>query len=945
MQFVEWLEKTEGKKMIITNRNANGERLLRKYNRECRKDVREVKCVSLQEVAKELLCAAAALEEWQEEINLLPPEAGVYKMNELLNNHPFSFVPKESLCVRTAETVLNSLNQLRMNETKEAFNTSSEQKVEDIRAIIALYEESLQKEQVCDMPMLLRKACDVLEKVEDKRGLLLLMPGLRDCRFGILEDYEMTWLEQQFLNGVLRLLEEDLTTLEFVQDNNGSVSYHFFKAYGVVNEIDFILDKIKKDNIAYGDVNVFYTAEVYEPFLKGTFESKGIPYGFLTGRKAKETNAVQFLLGILEWAADDFLYEKLAPVIDNSQMTFKKIYSDQKEKAYKSPGNCYNKYLRKGIGWRKERYAECIERVRKNEEEAARYEYFHEFLEDLLKIFEDMTDCGKVFERLVACGKKYLYSGNKENNVIMEALKEQIPVIKRAGRQKTEKDTLFFIGNHLKSLTLHAKEDAGCIQVMKVGNLEVLERPYTFVIGLSAKQFSADVKESPVLSDEELGKYIIGKVEFAKDAAIRNREKLEKSFGTLKDGCIYLGYTNFDTIELKESSPAVLYRDYLEKYGNGVVEEQTYSVIKGSVIIQNQGIEGILSQNPEANEEAAEMQVETETTGMEVPISSSGLQTLLTCPLKFYYTYVEMLPAREFLERSSIRWLNPAAKGNLFHRTLESYCNEVFGRGEITSEMPDPVLFKKIYAKNVKEMLEELPYTSQIIYEQEREETQVQIWEYLGDFQRSLYQDYVAGKKWRILGNEVNFEKVAYTLPCFACNQDAEEVKLLFRGSIDRLDGYVNEEGVLCLRIVDYKTGNSKKKEKEIKEQTQIQHYVYAMAADLYAKSMKDEWQLLFGREIKEISLETVQYVFPYEDRSAGMIDVTALVQECKTEDGYLLPDAVAEQARDFFENISDPDCKAIMDEEILPDKKNLEEICKYCNYSKVCRFKMRAVL
>ena len=94
MQFVEWLETVNGKKMIITNRNTNGERLLRKYNRELGKDIRHVKCVYLQEIAKELLCAVAAYKNLQEEINLLPPEACVYKMDELLNCHEFSFVPK-----------------------------------------------------------------------------------------------------------------------------------------------------------------------------------------------------------------------------------------------------------------------------------------------------------------------------------------------------------------------------------------------------------------------------------------------------------------------------------------------------------------------------------------------------------------------------------------------------------------------------------------------------------------------------------------------------------------------------------------------------------------------------------------------------------------------------------------------------------------------------------
>lgn len=951
MQFVEWLETVNGKKMIITNRNTNGECLLRKYNRELGKDIRQVKCVSLQEIAKELLCAVAAYKNLQEEINLLPPEACVYKMDELLNCHEFSFVPKESLCVRTAETVLKSLNQSRMNEPTVAYKEATEQKVKDIKTIIALYEESLQKEQLYDVPMLLQKACKVLEQITDKKELLFLMPSLRGCGLGILEDYELSLLEQRFVTEIKRLLEEEITTLEFVQDNNSQVSYAFFKAYGVVNEIDYVLNKMEQEKLAYGDVNVFYTADVYEPFLKGAFESKGIPYGFLTGKKAQETNAVQFLLEILEWAGDDFLYEKLAPVIDNSQMTFKNVLSKEKEKALKSPGNCYNRYLRKGIGWGRNRYFECIARVKEKGEDAEKYDYFHEFLEDLLMVFEDMSDCGQIFERLVACGKKYLYHGNKENNIILEALKEQIPILKRAGMQKGGEESLRFISNHLKALSLHAKEDAGSVQVMKVGNLEVLERPYTFVIGLSAKQFSADVKESPVFSDEELLKYINGKVELSQDAGIRNRKNLEKSFGTLKEGRIYMGYTTFDTIDLKESSPAVLYQDYFDKYGNGVVEEQTYVVLNKPVTIIEDGIKKLLAQNEveEDDDSVEEMKAEEEATElqqvMEVEISSSGLQTLLACPLQYYYSYVESLPKREFLERSSTRWLTPAAKGNLFHRTLQTYCNEVLGKAEITTETPDQIRFKEIYTQTVQGMLEEMPYTSQAIYEQECEETEALVWEYLCDFQKDLYQDYEAGKKWRILGSEVDFEKVKCTLAHPQEFENAEDITLLFRGSIDRLDGYVNEEGVLCLRIIDYKTGNSKKKEKEIKDQKQIQHFVYAMAANSYTEAEKAKWQSLFDREIGEISIETVQYVFPYEAKENRVIDVTAIVKECKEEGNYVLPSAVCEQAWQYVAYTCYPAFKRVVEsifsQQDDKEKKKLEDTCKYCNYSRLCRYKV----
>ena len=144
-----------------------------------------------------------------------------------------------------------------------------------------------------------------------------------------------------------------------------------------------------------------------------------------------------------------------------------------------------------------------------------------------------------------------------------EATMEQ----KEIFNQAATKSAIPLIRERLQKLNIKKEFDNGKVNILKVQNLEVLERPYHFVIGLSAKQFMADTTQSPVLSDDELKRYLAGKVLFAAEAGNRVRENLQRTFHTLEEGYIVLGYSTFDTIELKENAPSVFYSDYYECFG------------------------------------------------------------------------------------------------------------------------------------------------------------------------------------------------------------------------------------------------------------------------------------------------------------------------------------------------------------------------------------------
>ena len=503
---------------------------------------------------------------------------------------------------------------------------------------------------------------------------------------------------------------------------------------------------------------------------------------------------------------------------------------------------------------------------------------------------------------------------------------------------------LQLIREHLSGLAVRGDSAADAVNVIRVQNLEVLERPYNYIIGMSAKQFAADTTESPVLSDEELKGYLKGLNVLASDAGKRLRENLERTILTLDAGKVVMGYSTFDTIELKEGSPSVFYLDYLEKSGGKIMQigNQPFRTLHGSIRISEESVREQVSRGWIGDAPSV-------ISGKEaISMSSSALQMLVKCPIEYYYKYVMNLPGRDFQKKNASAWMNAAEKGNLFHWTMEEYCNCMLQGKLLEFGTADKAIFTEIFDKKVEEMLLVQPYVSKVVFEKEREESRETAWEYLKDFQQELYQAQQGEKKWHILGSELSFSDIRYTV------KDPEGVHpdliIAFNGSIDRLDGYVGEKGLLFLRITDYKTGRRKYKEEEIKNEHQLQHHVYAMAALQYVKDNREALSQLFGVQITYPVVECIQYVFPYELKKDQVIDTTKKVYECIREMRVELPESVNEtlwNTLGYMNCGKEPLARSYMEsylrdiEEKLKKEFEKKGPCKYCDYHRQCRRKV----
>ena len=936
MNFLEWIKKT-GRKMIITDRLSSAQKLLRKANRESGIDKMEVSHKTLLQIAEELLLAKWAFEDVESVPQIISAEAGVYIIDAILRTKKYGFVPMECYCLRTSEELLRNIMQIRMNETTEAYAKETGTKLSEIKDMIAVYETELAERNCMDEPMVLSAALAALQEM-DTEELFLYLPWLLGCQVGILQDMEPSAVEQAFMEKLFALAAIETECLAFCEEAKDAVEYHFFSAYGVANEVRYVVNQIGEKRLAFGEVNLFYMDTIYENFIKAIFEKKGIPYAFVTGESIASANLVRLMTDIIDWATSDYLYKKLNDVVENPLLTFSNVWTNEDKKreplVIDSPVNGFNHFLRKGIGWGKERYLECVRRVGKDETEREKYKLFRNFLRELAEIFEVGLSAEMLYERLFDFTMKYTYSQSMERKNLKAVLEEQKMVFAQVASQESVEEMLHLIKERLLGLTVKEKDETTAVGIYKISSVEVLERPYNYFIGLSAKQFAADTTESPVLSDEELQTYLRGNIKLATEAGSRLRENLRRSINTLTSGCVVMGYSTFDTVELKESSPSVFYLDYKDRKGADALEDNYcgYEIERDGLLVSTN-----VSQTATSTEDMKDT--------MSVSMSSSGLQTLTKCPLSYYYHYIKMLPSIEFQEKMAHQWLTAAAKGNLFHRTMERYCEEVIMKWDSPKEDVDENTFERIFEAAVTEMLEELPYVSEAVFRQEKENERANAWNYLCQFQKSLYDDGQTGIYWKILGCELDFKEVSYKVTDKV--QVDKTVEVLFNGSIDRLEGFM-KNGILYLRIVDYKTGDMSKLDAKIKNNTQLQHFIYAMAAKQYVDSNKEKLEELFGEEIKTVELYAVWYVFPNE----SILDKKDLVVNAMSGNEYRLPQEVDDIIWGLLGNLYCVDkelAQDYMDEfannmEVKKDgtrKKEEPEACRYCKYKRQCRRKI----
>ena len=943
------------KTYVIVRNVKEGNRLLRRENKKNPEHVTaNVGCYHLVDFAKDIILQMRAAQGELSALVLLDKLScaavldTIFKENDTVD----WFVPKACQGISTAAEVLESLNMLRMGKCTEQWETYRQEACEGISRdrehqlflLIFMLEKRLKEQDAYDEALLFLEA---VRGVKEQKKRIRLPMG----RFFISGDCRelLTAVEREFLElltgGSYEVFEQHPVTKETLCGN-----VTFFKGYGMANEAEYVVRKIIEEKQPLGEVSVLYTSPEYEPYLRGVFGSRGLPYRLVSSYSAVENSYVAVMLATLEFVENGYVYEDLKRIIRMPRLWA--VYEEQEKKKYTGLAYAYYKSIREGIAWGRERYVEYVARRRQEECTPAMAEFlvFLEKLTELFQTSDSKTPYADVFWKLVDFAKKYVQAPLEWRN-ILGVFKQEAKVLERLPMPKDEEELLAVLKQRIQGLTIDEEEKQDAVAVCLIGDgTIVLERKFVYILGLSAEAFGCQQAESAVLSDKERCTALdaeAGFVDLRGERELRRSAYLKKTLQTHKEhgaeGGLYLGYSGFDVVNLREQTPAVIVLRLLEMAGK-TMDDVIYSgyedAIRKSVIMK----EADVWRQPEKKESEVveENAAEGRALGKDVSwtvresqrFSATALQTLLSCPLQFYYQRVKQLPKEDYAKRLPEQWLGAADRGTLAHEILERYCNAKL-KGKMPCQVEgslDEEVFQVCVAEAVAAMIKKCPYDSEAVRTLEKEQVAEKCRQYLVALQAELS---APGNPWMVLECEVAFDNVSLYYnekgPCNPSDEGAVELGLF--GYMDRVDGYV-ENGTLYLRILDYKSGSMKNLEKGIATQEKQQHVVYALAAKHMGARLYEKWNL---PEVSKVVVKEVSFLHFFEEGLENQVYTLdgPSIEQFSDKVQKVFVEVLGKQHYTVLEKL---DCNKNSTNSKDKALRKTEAACKYCTYKDICR-------
>jgi hypothetical protein len=455
-------------------------------------------------------------------------------------------------------------------------------------------------------------------------------------------------------------------------------------------------------------------------------------------------------------------------------------------------------------------------------------------------------------------------------------------------------------------------------------------RRFTYVVGLDSGRFPGPIVQDPLLTDEDrrrINRVTGSALAASADRIEERRNRLVELLARLR-GQVTLSYSAWDASEARKTAPAALvlqafrthvmnphatYEDLHDYIGAPVTSvprgntrldasDVWLGALAGDGVLRNgvavartafRGLDGGLH--------ARDMRLAAtlnEFSGRVVPrpdrldprrnheilVSASRLETLGTCPLKYFYSYVLSVAPPEDPELEPGAWLDPRTRGVLFHRVFERAFRMARLRGLAHASDDFEQLVYDVLDAEAQLMLEEVPAPSEGVYRRELREMRGDAWAFV-DMARTTGD-------WLEL--ELDFGRSNRV------ELDVPNGTILLTGRIDRVDAAGDE-----LLVIDYKTGSTYGHDRRIYNGgRRIQHVLYTHAV-----------QKLLGRPVSRM-----EYHFP---SVRGRNERKPYPQSSLTQGTTVIGELLDLVAQGSFAPTDDPGD------------------CKFCDYKTACRVRL----
>lgn len=773
-------------------------------------------------------------------------------------------------------------------------------------------------------------------------------------------------------------------------DKCNNIEVDFFKAYGQSNEVKYIFKDIINKEISLDDVQVIYPDESYEKIIESLSQKFDIPIILDNGISAKYTNVYALFRDIFKWTLEGYKVSDLERVLNNDSLALGKLVNSHLEikkqpeeekdnqddivndeiRHYSiSKRRIYKRVADTCIGWGKDRYKAFFEN-RLEELQLVKNEEISEeqikainnevkiFFDTLFEIFPEELDgaieFSKVINGILNFGNKYLNNRDKKVSIVLSSLRSFKDISDSIAATGKAKDLFEFILDEIASIRITTDDKLGAIHFIPYGKTQIIDAKNLYVIGLDGGRFPNSKNESPILLDEERKKY----TSIENLAKGKEHEQIYKFVETLATASerVVLGYSNYDTVELRENNQSSVYNQALALFDTKIEDVKAFGFVVEDEkdILEERDVYLHYKQMERKQEEQdlKEVAATEETTLQQeegskkviTPInkhySATSMTTLLECPRKYYYERILNMKVDEELEYSIERWLPSNVRGTFIHAVLEGYVNNVIiHKYNLINDKDnfkidfDEVAFNNIFENCNQRILEICPYVVKDNYERES----AYIKEVCKNYIVKLHED-MEKEKFIPIATELSFGIKGKSNNEFSSElldiTNIDEVKIdiddnnifYLKGSIDRVDKLNDNK----YRIIDYKTGSKDTFKEKIDCGLILQHYLYTIALEKILD--------------KEVSVSQFDFVINEENITIEMNEnnlrinmknkIKELFKLINTE-GHIVNEQLEgkstnEEEEEFLKQYKN----------LIRDKKFNEKNCKYCDFSSICKKK-----
>ncbi|MBU5312392.1 PD-(D/E)XK nuclease family protein [Tissierella carlieri] len=674
----------------------------------------------------------------------------------------------------------------------------------------------------------------------------------------------------------------------YYKENSGKTEFEnknikFYEGYGTKEEIGIILEDIKRKIIPLDEVVIAYTNSKYVNLINIELDIHGIPGNFGGGLDIEFSSVYRFINTIFTWAVNYYNVKEIKPIFINDDIKIDKfsapeMYEELVECKIVSLKKNYDRVLKL-----EDDTNIAIERDKNlNKFQAEKRIWLREFFRGIFEAIprDDYIRFDQCIPKFMSLITRYVKNVNKYDGAAKQVVLEILDKIGDINMEVSRHEYFDIVLSYIKqSKILRSQPQPGSIFITSLKSAGYTGRKNLYLIGLDSTSLSNKAVESPILLDTIRTK-ISDKISFANDnyeyKKYKVRELLTADFENIS-----IGYSNFDTVNIKVQSPSQIYNELKDIMGERKQEkyEEKKRVIQGRDMVK----------------------------------SATSLETLAECPRKFYLKNIMGLSPKEDADIRVDRWLDGKTKGIIVHEVLDSYFN--LNEEEQTKEK-----IVELVEKQCIESARDNVCLLQEVYLREKQN----LINACGNIIDIADND----SEWTVLVNELSFgdkrrknNKIFGVLP--KQRIDIMGLELDISGSIDRVD--INNIDKNVFRIVDYKTGSMDNFEKRLRFSTgrgknkdydysktqKLQYYIYKKTLEKILESKKD---ISLRPEVCKFT-----YIFEGHEKN-GIIDL---------------------DFSEEFINVIENRIKTLLDMDILEEQSQVifdsEGICRYCDYSPIC--------